>query len=95
MSNSSNSDNSNNQTPEMTLAERKVIYRARRGLKELDYYFDSYVREQYLKDDAQQKADFSELIDQEDPDLLDWFMGVTPPPAHLAAAITRLKSFKS
>ena len=78
-----------------TLAERKVIYRARRGLKELDYYFDSYVREHYLKADAQEKADFSELIDQEDPDLLDWFMGVTPPPAHLAAAITRIKALKT
>lgn len=78
-----------------TLAERKVIYRARRGLKELDYYFDSYVREHYLHADAQEKADFSELIDQEDPDLLDWFMGVTPPPAHLAAAITRIKALKT
>ena len=26
--------------PEPTLEQRKVIYRARRGLKELDYYFD-------------------------------------------------------
>ena len=78
-----------------TLAERKVIYRARRGLKELDYYFDSYVREHYLHADAQEKADFSELIDQEDPDLLDWFMGVTAPPAHLAAAITRIKALKT
>ncbi len=80
---------------DVTLAERKVIYRARRGLKELDYYFDSYVREHYLQADAQEKADFSELIDQEDPDLLDWFMGVTPPPAHLAAAITRIKALKA
>ena len=30
-------------TYEPTLEERKVIYRARRGLKELDIYFDPYV----------------------------------------------------
>lgn len=29
---------------EMTLEERKVIYRARRGLKEIDVYFDPYVK---------------------------------------------------
>ncbi|NCU16148.1 succinate dehydrogenase assembly factor 2, partial [Lactobacillus paracasei] len=27
-------------TEEMSLEERKVIYRARRGLKEIDVYFD-------------------------------------------------------
>ena len=38
--------------PEPTLEQRKVIYRARRGLKELDYYFDPYVRAHYLKADS-------------------------------------------
>ncbi len=87
--------NSNHSSVEITLAERKVIYRARRGLKELDYYFDGYVRDHYLQADAQEKADFAELIDQEDPDLLDWFMNVTPAPAHLVAVINRLKALKS
>jgi antitoxin CptB len=87
-------NNSTNNSPEISLADRKIIYRARRGLKELDYYFDSYVREHFLQADAQEKADFSVLIDQEDPDLLDWFMGVTMPPAELAAVINRLKSLK-
>lgn len=85
---------SSNNAPEISLADRKIIYRARRGLKELDYYFDSYVREHFLQADAQEKADFSVLIDQEDPDLLDWFMGVTLPPAELVAVIHHLKSLK-
>ena len=33
---------------EISLHDRKVIYRARRGLKELDIYFDPYVRHHYL-----------------------------------------------
>lgn len=40
---------------EMTLEERKVIYRARRGLKEIDVYFDPYVKNYYLKADPQKK----------------------------------------
>lgn len=40
---------------EMTLEERKVIYRARRGLKEIDVYFDPYVKQYYLQADAEEK----------------------------------------
>jgi antitoxin CptB len=82
-------------TIEISLADRKVIYRARRGLKELDYYFDSYVREHFLVADVQEKADFSTLIDQEDPDLLDWFMNVTLPPDELVSIINRIKLLKA
>lgn len=72
---------------EMTLEERKVIYRARRGLKEIDVYFDPYVKNYYLSADVAEKALFAELVDQEDPDLLDWFMEVGEPPR------TELKNF--
>lgn len=64
---------------EISLHDRKVIYRARRGLKELDIYFDPYVREHYLTASQQEKDTFSKLIEQEDPDLLDWFMAVSEP----------------
>ena len=64
---------------EPTLEQRKVIYRARRGLKELDIYFDPYVKHQYLTAPADEQALFEELVEQEDPDLLDWFMAVSEP----------------
>lgn len=86
---------SSNSMDDISLADRKIIYRARRGLKELDYYFDPYVREHFLKADAAEKADFAVLIDQEDPDLLDWFMDVTAPPAELIGIIQRLKSLRT
>ena len=53
--------------PEPTLEQRKVIYRARRGLKELDYYFDPYVRAHYLQADSQEQQIFAELVKEEDP----------------------------
>ncbi|EEH67769.1 MULTISPECIES: succinate dehydrogenase assembly factor 2 [Acinetobacter] len=79
---------------ELTLEERKVIYRARRGLKEIDVYFDPYVKNCYLTADATEKALFAELVDQEDPDLLDWFMEVGEPPRpELKAFISKLKQY--
>lgn len=79
---------------EMTLEERKVIYRARRGLKEIDVYFDPYVKQYYLQADAHEKAMFAELVEQEDPDLLDWFMEVSPPPRpELLEFIHKLKKY--
>ena len=77
---------------EMSLEERKVIYRARRGLKELDVYFDPYAKQHYLSASNEEKALFAKLIEQEDPDLLDWFMEVSEPPQpELRAFINKLK----
>ena len=39
-------------TDDITLEERKVIYRARRGLKEIDVYFDPYLKQYYLKNNT-------------------------------------------
>ena len=79
---------------EMTLEERKVIYRARRGLKEIDVYFDPYVKQYYLQADAHEKAMFAELVEQEDPDLLDWFLEVSAPPRpELLDFIHKLKKY--
>ena len=79
---------------EITLEERKVIYRARRGLKEIDVYFDPYVKQYYLQADLAERALFKELVDQEDPDLLDWFMEVSEPPrSELRDLITKLKKY--
>jgi antitoxin CptB len=79
---------------EISLEERKVIYRARRGLKEIDVYFDPYVKKYYLQADAFEKAMFAELVAQEDPDLLDWFMEVSEPPRpELKTFIQKLKYY--
>lgn len=78
----------------ITLEERKVIYRARRGLKELDIYFDPYVKNYYLNASEKEKQLFAQLVDSEDPDLLDWFMEVNEPnDKDLKDFIQKLKSY--
>ncbi len=49
-------------TDEISLEERKVIYRARRGLKEIDVYFDPYVKGYYLQADPAEKEMFAQLV---------------------------------
>ena len=79
---------------EISLEERKVIYRARRGLKEIDVYFDPYVKNHYLQADAAEKETFADLVAQEDPDLLDWFMEVSEPPSpEMKDLINKLKHY--
>lgn len=81
-------------TEDISLEERKVIYRARRGLKELDVYFDPYVKNYYLNADPAEKQMFADLVEQEDPDLLDWFMEVSEPPRpELREFINKLKHY--
>ena len=78
----------------MSLEERKVSYRARRGLKEIDVYFDPYVKNYYLQADPAEKAMFAALVEQEDPDLLDWFMEVSEPPhPEMKTLIQKLKHY--
>lgn len=81
---------------EPTLAQRKIIYRARRGLKELDYYIDPYVRTNFLTADEKEQATFARLVEQEDPDLLDWFLfNKTAPDKELGELILKLKKLKN
>jgi len=68
-----------NQTIEPTLEQRRIIYQARRGLKELDFYLDPYVKELYLAADAKEQATFANLLTYEDPDLLDYFTNQAKP----------------
>ncbi len=75
--------------------QRRVIYQARRGLKELDFYIDPYVKQHYLHADEAEQATFAKLLTYEDPDLLDFFMNQsTPDDAEVAKLIAKLKQLQ-
>lgn len=65
--------------PEPTNEQRRIIYQARRGLKELDFYIDLYVKELYLTADPAEQETFAEMLTHEDPDLLDYFTNQNRP----------------
>ena len=75
--------------------QRRIIYQARRGLKELDFYIDPYVKNHYLTADATEPATFAKLLSYEDPDLLNFFMNQdTPDDTQVAELITKLKAYQ-
>lgn len=82
-------------TIQPTDAQRRIIYQARRGLKELDFYIDHYVKSHYLSADADEQQAFETLLSYEDPDLLVFFLGQDMPsePA-VAALIDKMKSLR-
>ncbi|MBF7683968.1 succinate dehydrogenase assembly factor 2 [Acinetobacter sp. B5B] len=78
----------------INLQQRKTIYRARRGLKELDIYFDPYVKQYYLTASPNEQQLFEQLIEYEDPDLLDWFMNDEKIPSdEMKILIQKLKMY--
>ena len=65
--------------PEPTIEQRRIVYQARRGLKELDFYIDPYVKELYLLASDAEQHTFAEMLTHEDPDLLDYFTNQNQP----------------
>ena len=71
--------NHSHSQPEATNEQRRIIYQARRGLKELYFYIDPYVKELYLVATPAEQLPFAEMLTHEDPDLLDYFTNQSQP----------------
>lgn len=81
---------------EPSIAERRAMYQARRGLKELDFYIDFYVKNHYLNASDDEKQTFDKLLAYEDPDLLLFFLAqATPEDTAVAKLIDKIKMLKN
>lgn len=63
----------------LTDDERRLIWRCRRGLKELDVIIGPFVEEHYQGLDAASRARFARLMECEDMDLFNWFLRQSQP----------------
>lgn len=80
---------------EPTIEQRRIMYQARRGLKELDFYIDAYVKSQYLQADPAEQAVFAKLLSYEDPDLLNYFLNQDQPEdAQVMALVEKIKAWR-
>ncbi|WP_250163096.1 succinate dehydrogenase assembly factor 2 [Psychrobacter sp. WY6] len=81
--------------PEPTNEQRRIIYQARRGLKELDFYIDLYVKEIYLTAEPAEQETFAEMLTHEDPDLLDYFTNQNRPEnEEIWALVNKIKTWR-
>jgi len=74
----------------MELETRRLLWRCRRGMKELDILLERFAREQYESVPAEQKRAFARLLELPDPDLADYFFGHATPDEPELARLTQL-----
>ena len=87
-------------TPEGTAAgaldepARRTLWRCRRGMKELDVLLERYARGTLPGAGAAELRIFDELLELPDPLLAGYFLaGDTPPEAHLAQLVARIRTY--
>ena len=68
---------------------RKVLWRCRRGMKELDILLERFAREHYESASIDEQAAFTRLLDLPDPELADYLFGHATPAEPDLARLTR------
>ena len=72
---------------------RRLRWRCRRGMRELDQLFERYLDREWRQAPAPEHAVFLRLLEIEDDKLWHWFMGNdAPTDADLAALVARIRS---
>ena len=57
----------------------RLLWRRRRGIKEMDIILQDFIHESYDKLDNKNKNAFSKLLDEQDLDILNWIIGKDDP----------------
>ena len=57
----------------------RLLWRCRRGIKEMDLLLENFLHQQYPALSDADKQTFETLLDESDPDLLNWLMGRSEP----------------
>lgn len=74
--------------------ERKLRWRCRRGMRELDMVLARFLDHDLPVLDAADRETFSRLLDATDPELYDWLLGRAAPPADFNGILGRLKAHR-
>ena len=78
-------------TPADEAELRRLRWRARRGMRELDVLFNRYLDHAWAADSEARRGVFLRLLDCEDDRLWRWFMGYEAvPDAELQALVRRI-----
>ena len=63
----------------MSDKKSRLLWRCRRGIKEMDIIFQDFVNHSYDQLTDDKKNSFSRLLDEQDLDILNWIMGKDKP----------------
>lgn len=57
------------------LNEKQLVWRCRRGVRELDVLFTRFLASDYAQLSPVQQADFQRILEVQDPIIMDWLFG--------------------
>lgn len=57
------------------LNEKQLVWRCRRGVRELDVLLTQFLASGYQSLDDVQRVDFERLLEVQDPVIMDWLFG--------------------
>jgi len=69
---------------------RRLIWRCRRGLKELDVLLERFMRERYAHVSSEQRRAFARLLELPAPELAGYLLGHVTPAEPQLAELARL-----
>jgi antitoxin CptB len=69
---------------------RRLLWRCRRGMKELDVLLERFARDRYEQASAEEKRAFARLLELPDPELVDYLFGYATPAEPQLAQLARL-----
>ena len=72
----------------------RLLWRCRRGIKEMDLLLENFVHKHYPALSDADKQVFAALLEESDPDLMNWLMGRSEPSnAAYRPLLIQIKSF--
>lgn len=71
---------------------RRLQWRCRRGLLELDVLLNRFLDNQYSHLNKEQQQNFSDLLEQSDQNLIDWLLQGQQPDAQFSELVARIKT---
>jgi len=57
----------------------RLLWRCRRGTKEMDVLLQKYLEQEYDELSAEQQALFEQFLEEQDPDIYAWITGANSP----------------
>jgi len=57
----------------------RILWRCRRGIKEMDIVLQDFIKDSYDELNNENKSAFSKLLEEQDLDILNWILGKDKP----------------
>jgi antitoxin CptB len=71
---------------------RRLLWRCRRGMKELDLLLVGWLERQFDGASEAARGQFEALLELPDPQIAGYLLGREPPPAQLAALVEAIRT---